>query len=191
MTMPNVLKETCDGTACIPLQDVLFQRREIYCTGEIDSDAANALILQLRCLQTEGPGDITMYINSPGGEVNSGLAVYDAMRAVSCPVRTVCIGLAASMAAILFAAGAKRDILPHGRVVIHDPRLYGNLSGSALTVYSAAQELMQTRKTAAAILAQHTGHSPEEVLERTATDSFFNAAEAVAWGLADRIITQF
>ncbi len=101
------------------------------------------------------------------------------------------MGLAASMAAILFAAGAQREILPHGRVLIHDPRLSGNLSGSDLTINSAAQELMQTLETAAAILAKNTGHSPEEVLERTATDSYFTATEAVAWGLADRVVTQF
>ena len=131
------------------------------------------------------------YINSPGGEVSSGLAVYDAMQAVSCPVKTVCIGIAASVAAILFAAGAKREILPHGRVLIHDPLIPGGVGGSALKINSVAKDLMQTRETVGRILAEHTGHSLEEVLEKTATDCYFSASEAVAWGLADRVIDHF
>lgn len=192
MRTPNIIKETCEGTACIPLQDELFRHREIYCTGEIDSEAANSMIVQLHFLALESPDEeITLYINSPGGEVSSGLAVYDAMQAVSCPVRTVCIGMAASMAAILFAAGAKREILPHGRVLIHDPLIPGGVGGSALKINSVAKDLMQTRETVGRILAEHTGHSLDEVLEKTATDCYFSASEAVAWGLADRVINQF
>lgn len=192
MRTPNIIKETCEGTACIPLRDMLFQRREIYCTGEIDAQTANSIIVQLHFLGLENPsGGITLYINSPGGEVSSGLAVYDAMQAVSCPVKTVCIGMAASMAALLFAAGAKREMLPHGRLMIHDPLIPGNLAGSALKIDSVARDLMQTRETVGKILARHTGHSLEEVLEKTATDCYFSASEAVAWGLADCIIDHF
>lgn len=192
MITPNIIKETCEGTACIPLRDALFRRREIYCTGEIDAETANGIIVQLHFLALEDPEkEITLYINSPGGEVSSGLAVYDAMQAVSCPVKTVCIGMAASMAALLFAAGARREMLPHGRVLIHDPLIPGNLAGSALKIDSVAKDLMQTRETVGRILAEHTGHSLDEVLEKTATDCYFSAPEAVAWGLADCIIDHF
>ena len=191
MTTPNIIKETCEGTACIPIQDLLFRRREIQCTGEIDSEAANSIIVQLHYLSIEDPGkEITLFINSPGGEVSSGLAVYDTMQAVSCPVRTVCAGTAASMAAILFAAGDKRDILPHARIMIHDPLVPGGIGGSALRINSIAKDLMQTRETVGRILARHTGHDLEEILDKTATDCYFDAGEAVTWGLADRIIDQ-
>lgn len=192
MITPNIIRETCEGTACIPLRDMLFQRREIYCTGEIDTQTANSIIVQLHFLALEDPEkEITLYINSPGGEVSSGLAVYDAMQAVSCPVKTVCIGMAASMAALLFAAGHKREMLPHSRLMIHDPLIPGNLAGSALKIDSVARDLMQTRETVGRILAKHTGHSLDEVLEKTATDCYFSASEAVAWGLADCIIDHF
>lgn len=192
MIIPNIIRETCEGTACIPIQDALFRRREIYCTGEINSDSASALVLQLRYLQTESPSEeIKLCFNSPGGEISSGLAVYDAMQAVSCPIRTICIGMAASMAAVLFAAGDQREILPNARVMIHDPLISGGVGGSALRVSSIAKDLMQTRETVGRILAKHTGHSLEEVLEKTATDCYFDANEAVAWGLADCVINHF
>ena len=190
MTTPNIIKETCEGTFCIPIRDALLMRREIYCTGEIDSDAAGALILQLRYLQSEDPGkEITMYINSPGGSVIDGLALYDVMKGISCPIRTVCVGMAASMGSLLFAAGNERDILPHAKVMIHDPLTTG-ISGSALSVEEAGKRLMETREITASILAGHTGHTIEEVYEKTKKDSYFNAQEAVDWHLADRIITE-
>ena len=192
MITPNIIKETCEGTACISIQDALFQRREIYCTGEIDAETANSIIVQLHFLALENSSEeITLYINSPGGEISSGLAMYDTMQAVSCPVRTVCAGTAASMAAVLFASGAKREILPHARIMIHDPLISGGIGGSALRIDSIAKDLMQTRQVVGEILAKHTGHTLEEVLEKTATDCYFSASEAVAWGLADSIIDQF
>lgn len=192
MTTPNIIKETCEGTACIPIQDALFRRREIYCIGEIDAETANSIIVQLHFLSIEDPrAEITIYINSPGGEISSGLAMYDAMQAVSCPVKTVCIGMAASMAAVLFCSGSKREILPHARILIHDPLISGGIGGSALKLDSVAKDLMQMRKTVGKILAKHTGHSLEDVLSKTATDSYFSATEAVAWGLADRVIERF
>lgn len=192
MTPPNIIRETCEGTVCIPLRDALFQRREIYCTGEITQESASALILQLRYLQSESPsGGITVYINSPGGEVSSGLAVYDAMQAVSCPVKTVCVGMAASIAAILFCSGDQREILPHARVMIHDPMVADGISGSALQIHNVARDMMKTRETVGKILAKHTGHSLEEVFAKTSTDCYFNAEQAVAWGLADCIIDRF
>lgn len=187
--IPCIIQETCDGLTRYPIVDERLQHREIYCVGEIDRDSAHAVILQLLHLQQTDPeGEITLFINSPGGEVSSGLAIYDAMAAISCPIRTVCVGLAASMGALLFAAGDRRDILPHGRVMIHDPALSGGAGGSALALERTSKDLMKTRKTTAEILAKHTGHSLKEIYRKTAADTYFNAQEAVVFGLADRII---
>lgn len=188
---PNIIKETAEGTTYCPIQDELFTKhRSVEVAGEITRESVYSLILQLRYLRHADPEkEVTMYINSPGGSVSDGLALYDVMAAVKCPIRTVCVGMAASMGALLFAAGDERDILPHAKVMIHDPLTTG-ISGSALGVEEASRRLMETRQTVAEILARHTGHSIEEVFEKTKTDSFFSAGEAVAWHLADRIITE-
>ena len=187
--IPNIIRETSEGLNQIPIQDILFQRREVECIGEITEDSVAALILQLRYLHREAPEqEITMYINSPGGEVSSGLALYDVMKAIQCPIRTVCVGTAASMAAILFLSGDKRDMLAHSKVMIHDPLIPGGIGGSALKVDAVARNLMQTRQTIADLISKHTGKSLEDVLAKTASDSYFDAEQAVEWGLADRII---
>lgn len=189
-TMPAVLRETSEGLSRCGIPDIMLQRREVECVGEIDREAVYCLALQLRYLAAEdNSSEIAMYINSPGGSVSDGLALYDVMRALPCPVRTVCLGTAASMAALLFASGSRRDILPHARVMIHDPLITGNLAGSALKLDAVARDIMRTRETMAKILSQHTGRTLEEIYAKTATDSFFDAEEAVAWGLADNIIT--
>ena len=186
---PNIIKESSEGTTYCPIQDELFNsRRSIEVVGEINRESVYSLILQLRYLQQADPEkEITMYINSPGGSVSDGLALYDVMAGISCPIRTVCVGMAASMGSLLFAAGNKRDMLPHATVMIHDPLTTG-ISGSALSVDQASRRLMETREITASILADHTGHTIEEVYEKTRQDSYFNAEEAVAWHLADRII---
>ncbi len=186
---PNIIKESSEGTTYCPIQDELFNsRRSIEVVGEITRESVYSLILQLRYLQQADPErEITMYINSPGGSVTDGLALYDVMAGISCPIRTVCVGMAASMGSLLFAAGNKRDILPHATVMIHDPLTTG-ISGSALSVNQASMRLMETREITASILADHTGHTVEEVYEKTRQDSYFNAQEAVDWHLADRII---
>ena len=187
--IPNIIRETSEGLNQIPIQDILFQRREVECIGEITEDSVAALIIQLRYLHREAPEqEITMYINSPGGEVSSGLALYDVTKAIQCPIRTVCVGTAASMAAILFLSGDKRDMLAHSKVMIHDPLIPGGIGGSALKVDAVARNLMQTRQTIANIISRHTGKSLEDVLAKTASDSYFDAEQAVKWGLADRII---
>ena len=188
---PSIIKESSEATTYCPIQDELFNsRRSIEVVGEITRESVYSLILQLRYLHSADPEkEITMYINSPGGSVIDGLALYDVMAAVSCPIRTVCVGMAASMGSLLFAAGNERDILPHAKVMIHDPLTTG-ISGSALSVEEAGRRLMETREITASILAGHTGHTIEEVYEKTKKDSYFNAQEAVAWGLADRIITE-
>ena len=185
----RIIKESTHGYCLIPIQDEMLSRREVELVGEVNADSVNALIRQLRYLQREDPeGQITLYINSPGGGVDSGMALYDVMQAVSCPIRTVCVGLAASMAALLFVSGSRRDMLPHSRIMIHDP-LIVQTGGSALKLKAVSDDLMETRQIIARVIAEHSGKSMEEILARTATDSYFRAKEAVEFGLADHIIT--
>lgn len=185
---PCIMKETSNGLFFYTFQDEMLQRRELECAGAIDSDSVYGLCRQLRYLQQQNPeGEVTMFINSPGGEVDSGLALYDVMKGISCPVRTVCLGIAASMGALLFAAGDRREILPHGRVMIHDP-LITSTGGSALQLQETSRNLMETRRELCEILARQTGKTLEEIYEKTARDCWFNAEEAVAFGLADRVI---
>lgn len=188
---PQILKETAAGMQRYSILDQMLANRQIECTGEITAASVNALIRQIRYLAQEDPSaPITLYINSPGGEVTSGLALYDVMQAVPCPIRTVCTGTAASMAAVLFAAGSQRDMLPHAEVMIHDPLMQSCSGGSALQMKSLGDRLMRTRRIIGQVLAEHTHHPLEEIYEKTCQDSFFGAEEAVAFGLADRIITQ-
>ena len=189
LNCPRVLKETSRGISAYEIQDEMLQRRELECTGTIDSSSVYSLCRQLRYLQQEDPDqEITMFINSPGGEVDSGLALYDVMQSLSCPVRTVCMGTAASMGALLFASGKQREILPHGRVMIHDPLISGGMGGNALQVQEISRNLLKTREETCGILARHTGKTLEEIYEKTAKDSWFNADEAIRFGLADKII---
>lgn len=188
--IPAVIKETSAGYDKCSIQDMLFKEREVECTGEITSESVQVLIWQLRYLQKEDPQkEITMYVNSCGGSVTEGLALYDVMQSLTCPVRTVCMGQAASMAAVIFAGGSIREILPHARVMIHDPLLSGGISGSALQVGRRAEDLMKMRKMLGEILARHTGRKLSEIYNKTARDSYFTAEEAVRFGLADKIIT--
>lgn len=185
---PRIIKETSSGLYFHTIRDEMLTRREIECSGEICPELVNSLISQLRYLAREDPGgEITIYINSPGGSVDSGLALYDVMKAVRCPIRTVCVGTAASMGAILFASGDRREMLPHAQVMIHDP-LIRSTGGSALRLKSISDDLIRTRETLCTILAEHTGRTLEEIYEKTAVDSYFYAEEAVAFGLADCVI---
>ena len=187
--IPAIIRETSEGTARIPIADIMFQRREIWLTGEITSEVADAVIAQILHLDTGNPNEqITLYIDSPGGSVTAGLAIYDVMQAVTANIRTVCVGTAASMAAILFAAGNRREILKHGEVMIHDPLVSGGISGSALAVQDKSDRLMAKRKVLSGILAQHTGKNIKQIYKVTAKDTYFGAEEAVAFGLADAVI---
>ncbi len=187
--IPTIIRETSEGMARIPIADVMLQRREIWLTGEITSELADAVIAQILHLDAEKPGEkITLYIDSPGGSVTAGLAIYDVMQAVSSKIRTVCIGTAASMAAVLFAAGDRREILQHGEVMIHDPLVSGGISGSALAVQDKSDRLMAKRKVLCGILAQHAGKTIKQIYKVTAKDSWYGAEEAVVFGLADTVI---
>jgi len=185
---PRIIRESSRGFDTFSILDEMLSHREVECVGEINAATVYSLCRQLRYLQREDPrGEITMFINSPGGSVTDGLALLDVMQGISCPVRTVCLGMAASMGSLLFVAGNRRDILPHGKLMIHDP-LMRNIGGSALQVHEISRGLMQTREHMAQLYARFTGHTPEEILEKTRQDSYFDAEQAVAFGLADRII---
>jgi len=187
---PSVFRETSTGYERYSVGDMLFRAREVECAGEITPELAHSIAMQLRWLQKEAPGkEITMYVHSCGGSVTAGLAVYDMMQAAGCPVRTVCLGLAASMGAVIFAGGASRDILPHARVMLHDPlALGGGRAVPALQMQREAEDIMKVRETLCGILARHTGRDINEIYDRTAEDCYFSAREAVEFGLADRII---
>lgn len=185
---PCILKETSAGYFRADILDDMLQRREVEYVGEVNAESVYSLCRQLRYLERQDPeGEITMFINSPGGSVTDGLALYDVMKGLTCPVRTVCLGIAASMGAVLFAAGDRRDILPHARVMIHDP-LIASTGGNALTLQETSRRLMETRKITAQILARHTGKTLAAVYRKTASDCWFTAKEAVDFGLADRVI---
>ena len=178
----SIIKESTYGYHLIHIQDEMLSHREVELVGEVTPDSVNALVRQLRYLQRQDPeGEITLYINSPGGSVDSGMALYDVMQAV-------CVGLAASMAALLFISGTRRDMLPHSRLMIHDPLIL-QTGGSALKLKAVSDDLMETRQIIAKVIADHSGKSMEEVLAKTATDSYFRAEESVEFGLADRVIT--
>lgn len=187
---PCVIRDTAMGAFRSSLEDEAFARREIELEGAIDRAKAMDTIRALRFLaeeDTEKP--VTLLINSEGGSVVDGLAIFDTMQALPCPVRTICAGEASSMAAVILAGGSKgnRFILPNAQVMIHDPILTG-CGGPALTVDAISQRLMRTRKLVAGIMAECTGRSVEEILEKTAKDTFFTADEAVEYGLVDSVI---
>lgn len=188
---PQIIRESSRGFDCIPLQNEMLCNREVMLIGEIDAEMANSLIAQLLFLNKENPeSEISIYINSPGGEVVSGLALYDVIQAISCPVRMICTGLAASMASVIFASGTTRVMLPHSRLMLHDPLISGT-AGSALELHATAENLMQIRQSMAEIYAAHTKKSVAEILDVTSKDTYFDAHSAIAFGLADNVIDKF
>lgn len=184
---PCIVRETSSGLERLTITDTMLQQRKIWCVGEINGESAVSLILQLHHLEHEDPAaPITMFINSPGGSVSDGLAVLDTMKAMKAPITTICVAEAASMGAVLFVSGRERLMLPNAHVMIHDP-LIQSVGGSALEVERRSKRLMKTRERIARILAVATEHTPQEILDITATDRYFDADEALEFGLADRI----
>ena len=186
----NILTEDAHGFAHVAIDAGLLAKRKLFITEEVNDDTCRMLIQQLMYLDSENSEDeITLYINSPGGMVSSGLAVYDAMRMVRSPVRTVCIGTAASMGAMLFLAGDRREMLPHTRIMIHDPSYGGgNYAGKKPhEIQKEVDELNKTREVICKIIAERTSHSIEEIYEKTRTDCYFNAEEAIEFGLATAV----
>ena len=190
--IPNIIRETSRGFDAIRIEDELLQSREIFLTDAVDAESMECIIKQLMYLYREDPeSEITMYINSPGGEVQSGLAVYDFMKLIQVPIRTVCIGTAASMGAILFLAGEKRVMMPHSRVMIHDPAPGGgSMEGmNPDAMEERLKDLKKIQDVTISIISDTTGKSELEVREKTKKDSYFDAEEAVDFGLATEIIT--
>lgn len=189
--MANILKETVRGTDCIKIEDELLSRREIFLTEEVNPETSNELIKQLMYLERQDSGkEITLYINSPGGEVISGLAVYDLISLMKSPVRTVCTGTAASMGAILFLAGKKREMLPHTRLMIHDPSFVGGSIGGKKSheLRHELEKLDEVREALAKIIAEKTGRPLDEIYDVTSDDTFYSAEEAITFGLATEIM---
>ena len=187
--MTNILKASVRGTDLIPLEDMLLEESEVFLVGEITPDTSNNLIQKLMYLDSKDLGEITIYINSPGGEVISGLAVYDYIKIMKSPVRTVTIGDAASMGAIIFLAGEKREMLPHTRILIHDPS-YGHLDVSGKKpheIQRGVDSLNKVRETLAEIISEKTSKSLDEIYGITAEDNYFTAEEAIDFGLATNI----
>lgn len=194
MNVPCVLHNTAEGAFRTTLEDERFIKREIEMTGSIDRTVAMDVIRQLRYLAAENQQQpITLLINSNGGDVISGLAILDTMKALPCEVRTVCVGEASSMAALILAGGEKghRYVLPNSSIMIHDPILPPGLGGPVLTVDAISKRGLQTRMQIASIMAECTGRTVDEILERTAKDSFFTAEQAVEFGLVDTVIKKW
>ena len=189
MNKTNILMQSARGTELIPIDDMLLEESQIFLVGEINSETANDLIKKLMYIDKKDLGEVTIYINSPGGEVMSGLAVYDYIKIMKSPVRTVCMGDTASMAAIIFLAGEKREMLPHSRILIHDPS-YGHLDVSGKKpheIQRGVDSLNKVRETLAEIISEKTGKSLDEIYEITAEDHYFTADEAIEFGLANNI----
>ena len=191
--MANIIKETVRGIDVIRIEDELLQNREIFLTEKLDAGSSNELLKELLYLEMEDDEEeITLYINTPGGEVSSGMAVYDYLTMMKAPIRTVCIGDAASMGAMIFLAGNKRQMLPHTRLMIHDPSYaYANMSGEKPhEIQHALDKLNETRDMIIGIIAEKTGKTKEEIANVTAEDTYYNAREALEFGLATEVITE-
>lgn len=169
----------------------LFKARKVFLWTEVMEDTARALVTRLLTLDVEDPGkEITLYINSPGGTIHDGLAVYDAIEAIKSPVCTVCVGMAASMGAVLLACGAKgrRFAWPHARVMIHQPHIMGTITGTATDLDIRARETLRYREELNRILGEKTGKDPEKIAQDTDRDYFMSAQEACEYGLIDAVI---
>ena len=197
--MANIMKDTCvilesaRGFETLCLKDkLLSDNREIFFTEEVNAESCSSLITQLMFLdRTEPDREIVLYINSPGGSVADGLAVYDVMCLLDAPIRTVCMGTCASMGAILVLAGDRREMMEHGRVMVHDPAFGGdhNIGGKKPhQIQSELDDLNRCRESLARIISERTGKSLEEIYEVTTNDTYFNAEEAMKFGLATGII---
>jgi len=189
--IPHVIEETGRGERAYDIYSRLLKDRIIFLGGEIDDDTANLVIAQLLFLQNENAdADISVYINSPGGYITAGMAIYDTMQFVGCDVRTYCLGQAASMAAVLLAAGTKgkRYVLPNSRILIHQP--IGGARGPATDIGIQAAEILRLRQRLNQILADHTGQPVEQIEKDVDRDRFMSADEAVDYGIADEIITR-
>ena len=188
--VPMVIEQTPRGERSYDIYSRLLKERVIFIVGQVEDHMANLVVAQLLFLESENPDkDISLYINSPGGSVSAGLAIYDTMQFIKPDISTLCIGQAASMGAVLLTAGAKgkRYSLPHSRVMIHQP--LGGAQGQATDIDIHAREILKIRDILNNILAKHTAQPIEKVSGDTERDFFMNSEEAKAYGIIDKIIT--
>ncbi|HUK01478.1 MAG TPA: ATP-dependent Clp endopeptidase proteolytic subunit ClpP [Steroidobacteraceae bacterium] len=187
--VPIVVEQTARGERAYDIYSRLLKDRLIFVVGPIDDYMANIVVAQMLFLESENPEkDISLYINSPGGIVTSGLAIYDTMQFIKPDVSTVCTGQAASMGAVLLAGGAKgkRYCLPHARVMIHQP--LGGFQGQAADMEIHAKEMLITRDRLNKILAKHTGQNVDKIKQDTDRDNFMDSDEAIKYGITDRVL---
>ena len=187
--VPMVVEQSGRGERAYDIYSRLLKDRIIFLGGPIDDNVANVVIAQLLFLESEDPDkDIHLYINSPGGVVTAGLAIYDTMQYIKPDVSTICIGQAASMGSVLLAAGAKgkRYALPYSRIIIHQP--LGGAQGQSTDIQIQAREILRIRETLNEILSRHTGQSVKKLTEDTERDNFMSALEAKKYGLIDEVI---
>ncbi len=187
--IPYVLEQSGHGERQYDIYSRLLKDRIVLLGSQVDDNVANLLVAQFLFLQSEDPKkDIDLYINSPGGSVTAGLAIYDTMQMLSCDVRTYCVGQAASMAAVLLAAGApgKRFALPHSRIMVHQPS--GGCEGTAADIDIQAQEIIRIRTILYDILSKHCGRPADEIRAKSDRDFFMSAEEAVAEGIIDKVM---
>lgn len=187
--IPMVVEQSGRGERAYDIYSRLLKDRIIFLGGPIDDNVANVVIAQLLFLESEDPDkDIHLYINSPGGVVTAGLAIYDTMQYIKPDVSTICIGQAASMGSVLLAAGAKgkRYALPYSRIMIHQP--LGGAQGQSTDIQIQAREILRIRETLNEILSCHTGQSVKKLTENTERDNFMSALEAKKYGLIDEVI---
>ena len=187
--IPTVIEQTHRGERAWDIYSMLLKDRIIFLGSQINDAVANVIVAQLLFLESQDPErDVFLYIHSPGGSVTAGMAIYDTMNYIKPDVQTICMGQAASMGAVLLAAGTKgkRRILPHGRVLIHQP--LGGAQGQATDIEIQAREIMRIKKELNQILIKHTGQDPERVAKDVERDYIMTASEAVEYGMVDEII---
>ena len=187
--VPMVVEQTSRGERSYDIYSRLMQDRIVLLGGEVNDDSANLIVAQLLFLQAQDPKKpVNMYINSPGSSVTAGLAIYDTMQFISCPVYTYCIGQAASMGAVLLTAGEKghRFSLPNARIMIHQP--WGGAEGKASDIEITCQEILRLKQKLNEILSSHSGQPMENVVRDTDRDHFMSAEEACKWGLIDQVL---
>ena len=187
--VPMVVEQTSRGERAYDIYSRLLKERVIFLVGPVDDHTANVIVAQMLFLESDNPDkDINLYINSPGGVVSAGLAIYDTMQFIKCDVSTMCIGQAASMGALLLTAGAKgkRYCLPHSRVMIHQP--LGGYQGQATDIEIHTREILKIRSQLNDLLAFHTGQSVDQIATDTERDNFMGPTEAKEYGLIDELI---
>ena len=188
--IPYVIEQTSRGERQYDIFSRLLMERIVFISGEINDQTADAVVAQLLFLEADNPDkDITIYINSPGGSITAGMAIYDTIQFIKCDVSTICIGMAASMGAFLLASGTKgkRMALPYSNIMIHQPLAYG-LGGQATDILIHAENITKTKQTMNTLLAEMTGKTVEEITKDTDRDNYMTAQEAKKYGLIDEVI---